>query len=139
MKRCIIILLLTLIVPLGYCPEVKEKVKDPLKSTLYAIIEQESRWNTKIINYKEVALGALQIRKCIIDDVNYHYNVKYNHADMFELNQAIEVFWLYQNIYHNTLTPEIMARTWVGGPNGIRKKSSINYWNEVKRRMKKYE
>jgi len=138
MKKCIIIILL-FIAHLCYAPSVTYENSENLYSTLFSIIETESNWDSKAINYKESAFGILQIRKLVIKDVNWYYGTSYRHADAFDINKAIEIFWLYQKMWNKQLTPENIARTWNGGYNGSREKSTIKYWKKVKIKLDKYK
>jgi len=97
------------------------------------------------------ASGILQIRKCVIDDVNRIYKTKFVHSDAFIVSKAEVIFTLYISYYAGyykkmtgkVATLEIMSRQWHGGPRGWDSKykgiykNTTKYWNSVKIVMKK--
>lgn len=139
MKKICIIILILLTVHQLYAPVITYKISENLYTTLFSIIEIESNWDSKAINYKENAFGIIQIRRDVIKDINYYYGTNYRHADAFDINKSLEIFWLYQKMWNPKMTKENISRIWNGGPKGMKKKSSIKYWNKVKNNIKKYE
>ena len=102
---------------------------------LNAISQVESSGNQDAYNPREDACGVLQIRQCMVDDVNrilrrrgsthtYTYNCRWN------ITKSYEMFDIYCN-YYGFNTAEHMARGWNGGPRGISKPSTLGYWNKV--------
>lgn len=82
-------------------------------------------------------LGALQIRACVVHDVNRHFGLRYKHNDMTNRAAAIHVFDCYMKMYATekrlgrTVTDTDRARIWNGGPNGWKKKSTKSYSKKV--------
>ncbi len=140
MRTCLITFLFTVGALLGHCPEnvfevaTKQKYSEK-EILLMALIDYESAGFTNAINFNEKAFGVLQIRKCVIDDVNFFYNTNYKHSDAFDYDKSIDIFWKYQRIWNNLNTPESYARIWNGGPSGMKKRATLKYWGEVKNRI----
>ena len=104
-------------------------------NVLNAIVEVESNGNSNAYAPGEDAVGILQIRKCMVDDVNRilkrnNSSVRYNYTDRWNTNKSYEMFNIYCNHYNFT-TAEHMARGWNGGPRGINKSSTLDYWEKV--------
>ncbi len=100
-----------------------------------AIIEVESNGNTNAYNPKEDAVGVLQIRKCMVDDVNRILvrkgsSLRYNYNDRWDKMLSIEMFDIFCSHY-GLNTAEEMARCWNGGPRGINNPYTLSYWNKV--------
>ena len=115
-----------------------------------ALIQVESGGNLDAIGDGGKAQGCLQIRQCVIDDVNKFYPKYYREQlyvldDAFAKDKAIEICWLYLKhwgeVYQKKTgkkpTIEVYARIWNGGPNGWKKKSTLKYWEKVKKVMEK--
>jgi hypothetical protein len=101
-----------------------------------AIIQVESRGNPQAYAPGEDAVGVLQIRKCMVDDVNRILKRKgsifrYTYNDRWDINKSYEMFQIFCE-YYNLDTAEDMARGWNGGPRGIDKPSTLGYWEKVK-------
>jgi hypothetical protein len=87
---------------------------------------------------KERAAGILQIRPCVIADVNERYGTRYAHADAFDPDKAAAICWLYLVRWCGTdASPEVYARTWNGGPRGRSKASTLTYWHRFERAIEK--
>ena len=115
-----------------------------------ALIQVESGGDYDAIGDDGKALGCLQIRKCVVDDVNKHYPFHYRHKlyvhdDAFCVDKATEICWLYLKYWGGVYkkktgkepTNEVYARIWNGGPNGWKKKSTLKYWKKVKKQLEK--
>ena len=140
-KLCLILLMLGVL--RGFCPNndfevIKVERFNDNEITLFAIIDYESAWGKFPYNKTENAAGHLQIRPVVVTDVNRFSEEKYTLKDRFDLNKSIEMFWKYHQIY-KSVTSEQLARIWNGGPNGMYKTATLNYWKEVQKRIKKYE
>ena len=106
---------------------------------LNAISQVESSGDSNAYNSKEDAVGLLQIRQCMVDDVNRILKRqgalhRYTYSDRWSVNKSYEMFDIYCNYYGFT-TAEHMARGWNGGPRGIDKPSTIGYWNKVQNEL----
>tara|TARA_R110002074_G_scaffold169177_1_gene330846 strand:- start:2405 stop:2968 length:564 start_codon:yes stop_codon:yes gene_type:complete len=110
------------------------------KSILSSIMFVESSYNDLAYNSREDAVGCLQIRQCMVDDINrilrrkgsYH---TYTMNDRWDRDKSIEMFTIYCDHY-NLNTAEAVARCWNGGPRGIDNPATVGYWNKVKNNIK---
>tara|TARA_Y100000592_G_scaffold43787_1_gene69448 strand:+ start:1378 stop:1941 length:564 start_codon:yes stop_codon:yes gene_type:complete len=100
-----------------------------------AIMEVESSHNDSAYNAYEDAVGCLQIRKCMVDDVNRILKrqgtpIKYTYNDRWVRRKSLEMFHIYCG-YYKLNTAEEIARCWNGGPRGINNPATVIYWNKV--------
>ena len=106
---------------------------------LSAIIFVESSGNDSAYHKGEDAVGCLQIRQTMVDDVNrilkrqksnkfFHYEDRWNRA------KSIQMFDIYCKHY-NLNTAEEIARCWNGGPRGFNKPQTLSYWEKVENYM----
>ena len=106
---------------------------------LSAIISVESRNNDSAHAIGEDAVGCLQIRKTMVDDVNrilkrQGKDLRFTYDDRWLRNKSIQMFEIYCNHYGLTTAEEI-ARCWNGGPRGMNKEATSYYWEKVKGEM----
>ena len=106
---------------------------------LSAMIHVESRGNDSAYNASEDAVGCLQIRKCMIDDVNRilkrQGNIKrFHYEDRWCRVKSIEIFNIVCKHY-GWNTAEEIARCWNGGPRGINNPATAGYWRKVKKNL----
>lgn len=85
-----------------------------------AIIQVESSGNPKAINTKTDAVGAMQIRKIVVDDCNEYLkklnkNKRFTYQDRWDIQKSKEMFVLIQMRYNKTNDIEKAARIWNGG------------------------
>jgi len=83
---------------------------------------------------KGYTTGPLCISRDAMTDVNRKYGTSFQWADMRDRRKAEQVFFLYAKRW-NSRTPEEVARRWNGGPEGMKKKSTLSYWKKVKREL----
>ena len=101
-----------------------------------ALIYVESGNNDSTYNSYEDAVGCLQIRKCMVDDVNRilrknNKTVRFTYNDRWCRYKSINMFKIYCRHY-NLVTAEEIARCWNGGPRGINNPATVGYWEKVK-------
>ena len=101
-----------------------------------AIMEVESNNNDSAYRANEDAVGCLQIRKCMVDDVNRilkkrKSTLRFTYNDRWSRDKSIYMFEIYCN-YYSLTTAEEVARCWNGGPRGINNPATVRYWNKVK-------
>jgi hypothetical protein len=106
---------------------------------LSAIIHVESSNNDSAYHKGEDAVGCLQIRRCMVDDVNRilrrQKSIKrYSYHDRWLRYKSIEMFGVYCKHYGLT-TSEEMARCWNGGPRGMQNEITAGYWKKVKNKL----
>lgn len=108
-----------------------------------ALIAVESAGNDYALgdtNLPDHAYGCLQIRQPLCDDIYRRYGLQYS-AESCQGNRqlSLKIFGLYMDMYAtegrlgHVPTDEDKARIWNGGPSGWRRKSTVPYWNKVKR------
>ena len=109
------------------------------KEILSALIYVESSNNDSAYNTSEDAVGCLQIRKTMVNDVNrilrkQESPVRFTYEDRWSRYKSIKIFQIYCK-YYNLTTAEEIARCWNGGPRGINKPTTVIYWNKVQDRI----
>ena len=107
---------------------------------LSAIMHVESSNNDSAYCASEDAVGCLQIRQCMVDDVNRilsRQNVykRYSYEDRWSRYRSIEMFDIYCKHYKLSSAEEI-SRCWNGGPRGNSKPTTVGYWNKVEKQIK---
>ena len=106
---------------------------------LSAIIYVESSNNDSAYHKGEDAVGCLQIRQCMVDDVNrilrrQKSDKRYLYHDRWLRYKSIEMFDVYCKHYGLTTAEEI-ARCWNGGPRGMQNEMTAGYWEKVKNKL----
>ena len=106
---------------------------------LSAIIHIESSNNDSAHHKGEGAVGCLQIRKCMVDDVNrilrkQKSTKRYLYHDRWLRYKSIKMFDIYCEHYGLTTAEEI-ARCWNGGPKGMENKITAKYWKKVENQL----
>jgi len=106
---------------------------------LSAIMFVESSYNDSAYNSYEDAVGCLQIRKCMVNDVNrilrrQKSDIRFTYDDRWLRNKSIKMFDIYCKHYGLT-TAEQIARCWNGGPRGMQNEMTANYWEKVKNQL----
>ncbi len=106
---------------------------------LSAIIHVESSNNDSAYNSYEDAVGCLQIRKCMVDDVNrilrrQKSDLRFSYDDRWLRNKSIKIFDVYCKHYGLTTAEEI-ARCWNGGPRGMQNEMTATYWRKVQKNL----
>jgi len=106
---------------------------------LSAIIHVESSNNDSAYHKGEDAVGCLQIRQCMVDDVNrilrrQKSDKRYLYHDRWLRYKSIEMFDVYCKHYGLTTAEEI-ARCWNGGPRGMQNEMTAGYWEKVKNKL----
>ena len=107
-----------------------------IDTILLAIMFVESSFNDSAYRADEDAVGCLQIRKCMVDDVNrilkrQNSTLKFTYNSRWYRDSSIQMFEIYCDHY-NLTTAEEMARCWNGGPRGINNPATVGYWEKVK-------
>ena len=110
------------------------------KSLLSSIMYIESSYNDSAYNKSEDAVGCLQIRRCMVDDVNRILKrkgsyIRYEYEDRWKRSLSIKMFDIYCDHY-NLSSAEEIARCWNGGPRGVTNPATVAYWNKVEKQIK---
>jgi|TARA_B100001778_G_C18334094_1_gene514435 hypothetical protein len=102
---------------------------------LSAIMYVESRNDNLAYAPGEDAAGCLQIRKCMVDDVNRilkrrKSEIRFTYEDRWNREKSIQMFNIFCT-YYKLETAEEMARGWNGGPRGMNNPATAEYWQKV--------
>jgi hypothetical protein len=92
-----------------------------------------------------MAIGAYQLWKIYVDDVNRIYNTDFEYEDRWDAAKSREMVRLYLIHYGKRYTRltgkpctlEVLARIHNGGPNGFKKDATKKYWQKVKKELDK--
>jgi len=114
-------------------------IKFSVSHLLSSIIQVESNNNDSAYRASEDAVGCLQIRKCMVDDVNrilrrQKSDIRFTYDDRWLRNKSIKMFDIYCKHYGLT-TAEQIARCWNGGPRGMQNEMTAGYWKKVKNQL----
>mgnify|MGYP003127386622 CR=1 FL=1 len=106
---------------------------------LSAIMFVESSYNDSAYVASEDAVGCLQIRKCMVKDVNRILRrqkspLSFTYDDRWSRAKSIKMFDVYCKHYGLTTAEEI-ARCWNGGPQGMNNEVTAKYWIKVKNKL----
>ena len=106
---------------------------------LSAIIHVESGDNDSAYHKGEDAVGCLQIRQCMVDDVNrilkrQKSDKRYAYDDRWIRYKSIEMFEVYCKHY-GLVTAEEISRCWNGGPRGMQYEMTAGYWKKVQKNL----
>ena len=104
-----------------------------------ALMYVESSNNDSAYNASEDAVGCLQIRKTMVNDVNRILRkrkspVRFTYEDRWCRYKSINMFKVYCK-YYNLTTAEEIARCWNGGPKGLYNPATVKYWNKVQNKI----
>ena len=105
------------------------------KQIIDALMLVESGNNDSAHNISEDAVGCLQIRQTMVDDVNRilkrnKKNIRFTYDDRWCRYKSVSMFKIYCRHY-NLTTAEEIARCWNGGPKGLYNPSTAVYWEKV--------
>jgi poly-D-alanine transfer protein DltD len=114
------------------------------------LIQVESSGNPNAVNKKEDAVGILQIRQCVIEDVNRIYQTKYTEKDRLNKAKSMSICRLYLKYYGTRYQLKtgkkadiyILASMWCAGPDGYKQIKNENvqkYIEKVKKAKGLYE
>ena len=106
---------------------------------LSAIMFVESSYNDSAYAANEDAVGCLQIRKCMVKDVNrilrrQKSELRFTYDDRWSRAKSIKMFDIYREHY-GLITAEEIARCWNGGPKGMENEITAKYWKKVENQL----
>ncbi len=113
--------------------------KPTIDSLVYAMIQVESRGNDSAYCAAEDAVGCLQIRPIMVEEVNRVCRIlgiqkSYSLQDRWSRSESIQMLKIFAKFYHLEDFEEV-ARCWNGGPRGMDYASTEGYWNKVQNEM----
>jgi len=114
----------------------KYKNVDGSRDLLSALIFVESSGNDSAYCKHEDAVGCLQIRQCMVNDINrilkrQKSTLRFTYNDRWSRDKSTQMFEIYCK-YYKLITTEEIARCWNGGPRGINNPATAGYWEKVK-------
>ena len=105
-----------------------------------AIVAIESNGNNQARG-RHGEIGALQVTKAVVADVNRHHGTRYTVRRMTNRTEATDVFdrymWIYatQSRLGRPVTDEDRARIWNGGPNGWNRAATMPYLRRYRQQI----
>ena len=116
-----------------------DEIKKDIKDIIDAIIFVESSDNDSAYRESEDAVGCLQRRQTMVNDINrilkrQGSNLRYTYNCRWNRTKSIEMFNIFVDHY-NLTTAEEMARCWNGGPRGINNPYTLGYWSKVENEL----
>lgn len=124
--------------------EIQPVVVPEINTLVNAIIYVESRGNDSAIGDRHIkggeAVGALQIRPIMVREVNRILRIqksddRFNLKDRFSREKSIEMFLVWKDYHHPNGGFEEIARTWNGGPRGLKNSRTEKYWIKVQQQL----
>ena len=114
-------------------------IKFSVSHLLSSIMQVESNNNDSAYHKGEDAVGCLQIRKCMVNDVNRILKrqgsyTRFTYDDRWLRSKSVQMFGIYCKHY-GLNTAEEIARCWNGGPRGMSKPLTATYWKKVKKNL----
>ena len=140
MQRMKIVIILMILTFRAYAPEHKDMVivrdapAQPYEKIWNATCYVETRFDTLAIGdtaLVEHSYGIAQIRNERLQDYYLATGISYSVTDMFDPVKSKEVFMFYAS----GCDLEVIARTWNGGPTGMNKESTLEYWKLIKSQL----
>lgn len=112
-----------------------------LSALAAAVVAVESGGNDLAVGDGGRSVGAYQINRAVVRDVNRIYGTAFSWQGMTNRADASTVFRLYITAYCTEQrlgrqpTEQDAARVWNGGPTGHRKRATREYWRRVSREI----
>lgn len=114
---------------------------------LDAIATVESNNVSEVVGDDGQAVGAYQLHRIYVDDVNRIAKAEYRHADRNDAVKSREMVTIYlahwgaryAAFMNKPATAEVLARIHNGGPYGWNKIHTKKYWNKVKLELEKQQ
>ena len=138
-----IVVLLVFATCICVCNGVEIKLLNAIKSV-------ESSGNASAIGDNGKAVGAYQLHKVYVDDVNNILKnkgskIRFTYSDRFNAHKSRVMTYIYLNHYGKVYerktgkkaSLEVLARIHNGGPSGYKKQATLKYWHKVKKRLEK--
>lgn len=114
-----------------------KKTQDNWHDVVEAIIEIESNGNPNAVSKCGQCIGAMQIKKIVVDDCNEYLKMKkskrrFTYEDRLSIQKSKEMFYLIQERYNKTQNIEEAVRIWNGGCRYQKEKTEIYYQKFLK-------
>lgn len=125
-----------LVCPDNYCDGAVqiEPSRYSFNDLLDAIATVESNNDPNAVGDKGEAIGVYQIHKIYVDDVNRILRYPaFSYADRQDARKSRSMASVYLRHYGKNKSIAAMARIHNGGPKGHKKKSTLQYWQKVRK------
>jgi len=123
-------------------PSASEAMVRAMDATWAAVCRVESDFDLAAYNPREQAAGIAQIRPiCLVDANRIVCRLggpvrTWTMADRYDPAKARAIFVTYVTYYaRDNQSPEAWARIWNGGPGGMTKPATLDYWRRVRAAM----
>jgi hypothetical protein len=109
-----------------------------------ALVFVESSGNPLAHNVKSGAVGCLQILPIMVREVNRILDLTggdrtFQLEDRWDCDKSKQMFDIWADYHHCYNSYEHIARNWNGGPKGITKSATEEYWERVKKYLSSNE
>lgn len=116
-----------------------------LIALIVLLVQLESSGNNLAVGDGGRSHGCLQISAAVVQDVNAAYGTTYDHQDAYNRQRSREICGLYllhwgrqyERQTGKKASPEVLARIWVGGPDGWSESCTDPYWERLKNLVKR--
>ena len=114
-----------------------KETQDNWHDVVEAIIEIESNGNPNAVSKCGQCIGAMQIKKIVVDDCNEYLKMKkskrrFTYEDRLSIQKSKEMFYLIQERYNKTQDIEEAVRIWNGGCSYQKEKTEKYYQKFLK-------
>lgn len=139
MKKVITIAIFAICATLSVNATTPAKHRSSMSYLLESISWVESKHDPEAVGDNGKAVGAYQIHKGYVDDVNRIYGTRFTYEDRKNPEKSkrmVQLYLLYygaryERITGMKVTVDILARIHNGGPNGWKKHATIEYADKV--------
>ena len=116
----------------------------PTEKFLEALIYVESKGNDSAIGDRHLgsnyAVGVLQIRPIMVREVNRILKLKgddyrFKLKDRYDREKSVQMFLIWKEFHHKDSDYEEIARSWNGGPKGMKNPRTYSYWKKVEKQL----
>ena len=143
MKRMITITLFSMFLTVLSAPPnhsavvFEAEVARPYEAIWTAICQVESSGDQFAVGDKHLkhhSYGISQIRLSRLDDFYRQTSIRYSETDMFCPVKSKQVF-IHYAVQIGPYNYERIAREWNSGPSGMKRKSTLKYWQKIQREL----
>ena len=111
--------------------------KEDTRALMFAIMGVESSFARDHRDGKSGEIGYMQIKECVIDDLNNLAGKNYTYDDRYDIETAWQIaedymdLWATEERLGRKPTIQDRARIFHGGVNGWKNPNTIPWWNKV--------
>lgn len=118
-------------------PVIMSEPLKPFEKIWQATCKVESNFDALAIGDKHLknhSYGIAQIQESRLKDFQRRTGINYSLTDMYSPEKSKSVF-MYYAIEIGPYNQQRISREWNGGIRGMQKKSTLKYWNKVRRHL----